>query len=122
MFMSNIVLTSGYRTLGSNFKLDNSFLTSKDGFAVCEFSRACLTHCLTYQIAIDPAYAHLFDEYYSKSLRMFREEIAGPLDIGDSALYFGGTFMCIISVGHSTRDIQKRRTNFCAVQPSAPVD
>ncbi|PVH91731.1 hypothetical protein DM02DRAFT_320578 [Periconia macrospinosa] len=97
MFMSNVVLTSGYRTLGSDFKLNDSFLTSKDGFAVCESSRACLTHCLTYQIAIDPAYAHLFDEYYSKSLRMFREEIAGPLDIGNSALYFGGIFMCIIS-------------------------
>ncbi|KAH7139059.1 hypothetical protein B0J11DRAFT_34192 [Dendryphion nanum] len=91
-------LTSGYRGLRSDLRLNDEFLTSESGFPMCEHSKACLLNCLTYQVAIDPTYVSLFDEYYSRSLEQFRKEMCSSVSMSSDSLYFAGILMCVISL------------------------
>ncbi|PSN61658.1 hypothetical protein BS50DRAFT_680621 [Corynespora cassiicola Philippines] len=89
-------LTSGYRTLASDFRVDNEFFNF---FNECERSFASLWSCITYQVSLDRDYDHLFDEYYHKCLVLFRKEISELRSAeNDEPLWFVGMFLCGISI------------------------
>jgi hypothetical protein len=90
------VLVSGHRTLVSNFKIDEDFLTF---FNECEQSFASLWSCLTYQVSIDKAHNDHFDHYYCKCLALFRREISEVKGTAnDAPIWFVGMLLCGISV------------------------
>ncbi|KAF2013049.1 hypothetical protein BU24DRAFT_263196 [Aaosphaeria arxii CBS 175.79] len=90
-------LNWGNLTLGSNMGVateDDAVTLLRD----CSNSKPLLINCLTYQITLDPKHAAYVDEYYSRSIQMFRKELSDPTSLDKANTCYAGVLLCSISM------------------------
>jgi hypothetical protein len=78
-------------------------------FEVFAGSKALLMSCLAYQIALDPQYAALVEQYYVRSIEHLRHEIAHPAYVERESTTFAGLVLCSVSVRLRTSSSWARR-------------
>lgn len=67
-------------------------------FEIFAQSTALLTSCLAYQTTLNAKYAALKDEYYHRSIAVFRRELLEPTSVNNEATVYAALLLCSISV------------------------
>ncbi|KAK2747758.1 hypothetical protein FQN57_001788 [Myotisia sp. PD_48] len=64
----------------------------------CAESRSLVANCLTFQLTLHPEYEDKFEEYYAKSLKLFREDVCNPNSAVKDATLIAGILLCSIGM------------------------
>jgi hypothetical protein len=78
--------------------------------------------CLAYQIALDPQYTALVEQYYARSIEHLRHEIAHPAYVDRKSTMYAGLVLCSISVRPRTSPSWARRHSHILDDAWPPLD
>lgn len=73
-------------------------------------SKSLLINCITYQMTLDSKYAAYLDDYYGRSITIFRQDLSDPRVLKDELAPYAGILLSTISVSDESPSITNMQT------------
>ncbi|KAM5468901.1 hypothetical protein MauCBS54593_004897 [Microsporum audouinii] len=87
-----------FKEWGSQYLAEAGQSPFGDILAFCSESRSLIANCLMFQLTLHPEHEDKFEEYYAKSLRLFREDVCDTKCAMKDATLIAGILLCSIGM------------------------